>query len=99
MDSQQPVQCERDFRRIDAGIKIENAAHSPARSRCTIVRIRPPRPVAAEDQFAVLNGDLHLFIHARHFHFESASVSILVKVHRGVKYSTLSHLTVGFGCR
>jgi len=94
MDSQQTLfNTGADFRRVDAGIEIENAAvladlsftmhGSPEFTR--------RQPVATEDQFSVLNGDLHtLLVHAGHFHF-------LVEVHRRREIlHALSHLAPGF---
>ena len=104
MDSQQPLfNASADFRRIDAGIEIENAAVFTGLSFTMHGSSEFARrePVAAEDQFAVLNGDFYtLLVYARHFHFESVPVSILVKVHPGRKvFHALSRLTLGFGCR
>ena len=104
MDSQQTLfNASADFRRIDAGIEIENAAEFASLS---FTMHRSPeftrqRPVAAEDQFAVLNGDFDaLLVHAGHFHFESVTVSILVKVNtRREILHALSRFTRGFRCR
>jgi hypothetical protein len=104
MDSQQTLfNASADFRRIDAGIEIENAAEFASLS---FTMHRSPeftrqRSVAAEDQFAVLDGDFHaLLVHAGHFHFESVTVSILVKVNtRREILHALSRFNRGFRCR
>ena len=101
MDSQQPLfNASADFRRVDAGIEIENAAILASLSFTMhgSPEFARQRAVAAEDQFAVLDGDFDtLLVYAGHFHFESVPVSILVKVHAGREIlHALSHLTGGF---